>query len=484
MSLNKYRNIYCIGLKGSGMCALAILLKNRGCNVSGSDISQTFYTDELLAQAHITCAQEFDVQNIPSNTDVVIYSAAYTSENNEELKYALQHFECMVYPQALGAISNELSACAVIGTHGKTTTTAIIGCLAKALALPVMVLTGARVNDWNGNIWVGGNDMLVAEVCEYRNHLQYFCPNFVVYTSAELDHPDYFSHEHEVIATFKQFLQNIDTPKTIIACMDNEGVKNTLETDFSNAYVGYGAVQNGNKSMQVRYTLHTNSGTGGKQHFSVTGLSDYADTLDWSISMPGEALVANSVAALIFIREYMNTNNIQNIHWDCMKDALAAFHGISRRCEIVYQHNDITILDDYAHHPTAIKMTLEGIKSLYNPKRLIVDFMPHTYTRTGALLDDFSAAFSSADILILNDIYASAREKELYVQSVAQGSMVEIDGYSFMQSVAQHHNNVQYMPDFDEVVSWAHEHLESGDVFVTMGAGDNFRIAHMLIEKI
>lgn len=514
MQLIRAKHLHFIGLKGSGMCALALLLKKLGKQITGSDIADVFYTDALLADAKIECTISFAPSNIPTDTDLIIYSAAYSPLINAELAYAMQHYPYMVYPQALGALSREYPSCAVIGTHGKTTTTAFVGTLCKQLQLPLMVLTGGRVTDWDNNTyWYGGDHGLVAEVCEYRNHFKHFVPNFALYTSAEFDHPDYFKSEQEVILTFQNFLHTIKIPKKIIACLDDRGVRESIDTQLFQHIISYGFERSsentiGDESqsaykLDIKVSIHSRDLQDSdvkntiddiseknlnlkKQYFTIKGLAPYADKIHWQLSVPGKALVLNAVAALIFIREWciLQGSILSETQWNFARDALAQFRGVSRRCELLYRDNGIVVLDDYAHHPTAIKMTLEGIVNFYNPKRLIVDFMPHTFTRTASLLDDFVQSFESADIVIINNIYGSAREQQNYQELVTDNNLPNIEGAGFVNHMNAYHTRVQYIPDFEQAAQWVIENLLEGDVFVSMGAGDNFRIAQNVARHL
>lgn len=479
MDIVDYKNLYFIGIKGSGMCALAMLLKKRGHTIIGSDVADIFYTDELLSNASIECYQGFSITNIEKNKsaiEAVIYSAAYTEENNAELRLASTLFPCMIYPKALGSISKSMPSCAIIGTHGKTTTAALTGVIMQSLNLPCSILAGSKVPDWDNTIWYGGDEFFVSEVCEYRNHFDNFYANYALYTSAELDHPDFFENEEAVYASFQNFLLNIDSPKKIIACGDSKGVLHTLDI-IKTPCLYYGVHKN--NDIQIIPHMRKNSiAKKGMQSFTIKGLSDVADALEWSIPIPGKALVLNTVGALVLVREWTNDTN-HTIVWENVRNALATFGGVSRRCEVVYKTNDIILLDDYAHHPTAIKMTLEGIRNFYEPKRLIVDFMPHTYSRSIALLDEFAHSFAAVDVLIINDIYSSAREKALY-----NTTKTPFTGETFANAVRMHHNNTHYIPTFDDATTYITSILKKGDVVVSMGAGDNFRIIHNLKSKI
>lgn len=509
------KKFHFIGLKGSGMCALALLLHKLGKHISGSDIADFFYTDELLRNAGLRCSIGFKADNIPIDTDIIIYSSAYTEENNEELALAKKTHICLSYPQALGKFSEQLNSCAVIGTHGKTTTSALIGTIAKALRYPIMALTGGKVSDWENNtVWFGGDKVFVAEACEYRNNFMHFKANYAIYTSAELDHPDFFENKQAVIDGFTQFLSTLETPKILIACVDDAGVRKSLSQlshdiseDITSIRYGSHIPQDTSRNFKenicdvclIEHKISTNSDKKVVQSFRIQGLDKKADTLQWELPIPGKSLVLNAIGALILIRELHLQLNIlpEDLDWNIAREALANFRGISRRCELLYKDDKYIVLDDYAHHPTAIKMTLEGIRNFYAPTRLIVDFMSHTYTRTAVLLDDFVKSLSSADIIIINDIYGSAREQSCTPlkentsektntqhEKTDKEKLYFLDGKKFSDKVKEYHQEVYYMPNFMHAAKWVAKSLQPGDLFVTMGAGDNFRIAQSVVALI
>ncbi len=486
------RHIHCIGIKGSGLAALAILLKQSKYCISGSDVSDVFYTDSMLQNAGIAWNTGFNPKNIPPKTELVIYSAAYNFENNAELAYAKnKSVSCLSYPEALGMFSRTRESWAVIGTHGKTTTTAFIGLLCKSQNMDASVLTGSALPDFgNSAVLHQGDKVFFAEVCEYKNHFAHFSPHAAVFTSAEWDHPDYFSSVDEVFKHFASFLKRLPKNAPLIACIDDAGVQDTLrrtKQGVSNAahtyfYTSTPQIPKAFEEM-AKHIIHIEEQgivmheRGKVQSFRIHGLDTEADRLVWYLPMPSLALVYNATAALISLATYMKNRGIA-IDWQAMQKTLAHCRGISRRSEVLHHDAHYTIVDDYAHHPTAIEKTLQGITAFYQPKRLRVNFMPHTYSRTEKLWSDFLTCFTSADEVIVNDVYASAREEH--------AKNTNKDAEHLAQDIASRNATmrVQYIPTIEQTIEYVAGSLESGDLFLSMGAGDNFRASHAIAQKI
>ncbi len=485
-------NIHCIGIKGSGMAALAVLLSKMGYSISGTDHADHFHTDTLLLQNNIQFSEGFSPSNIPPQTQTIIYSAAYSKKDCNELAHAMKHFPCFSYPEALGMLSKAYAFWTVIGTHGKTSTAALIALMCKTLSLPTSVLVGGVVQDLNDNaIWHNGEKAFFTEVCEYKNHLSKISPSATIFTSAEWDHPDYFRNEAAVYKAFANFLHQLPSSSPLIACLDNNGVKNTLHLLSSKKKLpphlkiyGYGRTPHQNIShINTHKYVHIHNTTSSTKHnkkhmlsFSISGLSQKADSLQWHISKPPEVLIDNSVAALLTMYAYAEQNKEHtNINYPILQKMLLSFKGVRRRCEIVYKNASYLILDDYGHHPTAIAHTLQSIKEFYSPRRLIVDFMSHTYTRTIAFWDEFIFCFDNADILIINDIYSSEREKTLLQNST---DITAYDAQHLCNAISKRNiSHTQYIHCLTKTAEHVCNIIQEGDVFVTMGAGDTFRVA-------
>ncbi|TVQ18158.1 MAG: UDP-N-acetylmuramate--L-alanine ligase [Spirochaetaceae bacterium] len=446
-----------VGIKGTGMAALAEILVARGLSVTGSDVAERFYTDRILQNAGIAYIEGFDAANLPDDVDVVVYSSAYDRSIHPELVEASRRsILCIEYTEALGAISREAFSVGVSGVHGKTTTTALVAALVRAHQSPGTVLAGSALADVGGrSTLIQGRDFLVAETCEYRRHFLRFAPAAVVITNVEADHLDYFADAADVEAAFVEYARLLPRSGTLIACADDPGAARVVDAVIRERpdlrIVRYGA------SAAGPYRIAVTSRASGMIGFTV-------GDLELELHVPGDHNALNTAAAIAAFDTLPGVTRDA----DLTRRAIAGFSGTRRRSEVVGTRNGVTVVDDYAHHPTAIVTTLAGLRSFYPGRRLVLSFMSHTYTRTVRLLDELADALTGADELVLHDIYASARE------SRPDG----VDGRILVDAARARGVDARYVPDPIAALPMLDELLRPGDLFVTMGAGNNWELAH------
>jgi len=470
--------VYFVGIKGTGVCALAELVYNSGVKVSGSDISEKFYTDEILEALKIPYYEEFDAAHIGKDIDMVIYSAAYGADTNPELKRAQELDIPMVkYTDALGAWSAKFDSTGICGVHGKTTTTAICGILMKAARLPAQVLVGSAVIDFGGRSTISlGDKYFIAETCEYRKHFLSFHPRRIILTAVESDHQDFFPTYESIRDAFVEYCRMLPEGGQLIYCADDRGateVANIIKNDNRRIQlVQYGFSAEGDFKINS-YKVENEKGV-----FSVAGFPD-----EFKIRIPGKHQALNVSAGLALASSLAKNDGVVNgtglnqNQLESIKNALINFKSTKRRSEIVGETGGIIFMDDYGHHPTAIETTLAGIKSFYPNRRLIVSFMSHTYTRTSALLDEFSKCFNDADILYLHKIYASAREN--YKGGVNGRTLYE---KTSAVRAAACKGQTFYVDEIDDAFKPLCETLKSGDIFITLGAGNNWPLGVKLFK--
>ena len=487
------KKIYFVGIKGTGMAALAEMFKKLGADVSGSDTTEKFYTDEVLTSLEIPYNEGFNGGNVPDSADLVIHSSAYSRDQNPELITAAgKGLEIKEYTEALGAFSADIKSCGIAGVHGKTTTTGILGTVLKTLDLPVSVLAGSAVSNFDGkSTYINGKQYFAAETCEYKRHFLSFHPDIILLTGIEADHLDYFKDYNDIFSAFYEYVSRLPENGTLVYCSDDDGASElALELKSSRKdleFIPYGFKAEGD------YKITSLTQKEGKVCFSLSGYQK-----EFEIRIPGRHTVLNcagaaAAAAVIYkdinksafshncccFKEKDKTDSddlsatfVSNFT-DKLAEGFSAFSGSRRRSEILGERGGILFIDDYAHHPTALKTTIEGFKSFYPGRRIVVDFMSHTYSRTRALLDDFASSFSSADLVIINKIYASAREK---------GGKTDLDRI-FFERVCDFHDNVCYYEEPLSAFDYLKEELKEGDVFITMGAGDNWTLGRKLYDS-
>jgi len=475
-TIRNLSSVYFIGIKGTGVCALAELIHKTGVKVSGSDTPEVFYTDAILKELNIPYYENFDPSHINKSFDMVIHSAAYSADSNPELAEALKlNIPVLKYTDALGAWSARFDSTGICGVHGKTTTTAIAGVLMRAVALPAQILTGSAAVDFGGRSTLSlGDKYFIAETCEYRKHFLSFRPRRIILTSVESDHQDCFPDYESIRDAFVEYCRLLPQGGQLIFCADDHGaseVAKIIENDNRGIkIIPYGFTALGDYKI-TSYNVENERAV-----FTLSGISG-----EFKMRIPGRHEALNAAAALALTvslakneRSDSNGNVLSDVQIASIKTALENFRSTKRRSEIIGEVGGIIFMDDYGHHPTAIKTTLAGIKSFYPTRRLIVSFMSHTYTRTSALIEEFASSFESADLLFLHKIYSSAREN--YTGGVNGRTLFE-KAVSFRSG-----DTTYYVDEPDDAFEPLCEMLKSGDIFVTLGAGNNWPLGEKLFS--
>ncbi len=465
MDLSKIKTIYMIGIKGVGMTMLAEFLAHDGFSISGSDTAETFMTDSVLQKAGIKVFQGFDESNLNEDADLVVYSTAYNETNNVELNKAIaKKMKVATFAQTLGEVFNGRHGVAVCGSHGKTTTTAWLGYVLAECGIKSNVMVGAQVPQFGGASLTGDSNYLVIEADEYQNKLQYFNPKMILLNNIDFDHPDFYEDEAAYEQAFIEFIFKLPKSGILIANFDDEIVKRLSKAYCHARIIGYG------KSDDADYRISGIEWDGQKQYFKLQMRDDegLSDVGEFSILLNGEHNVHNAAAVIIAAIEL-------NADLHLIRRAVGEFTGTARRMQKMGEFNKAIIIDDYAHHPTEIKATLQALKQKYDNKKLRIVFHPHTFSRTQALIDDFAKSFSKADEVIVLDIYSSAREEK-----------GEITGEQVAEYISQNlgpKKLVKYLGTLDEVEHYLRTTAMEGDLILLMGAGDVFRIGERLVSR-
>lgn len=430
--LDNFRHVHFIGIGGSGISALAYLALAHNIKVSGSDTSQNPTIDKLTGEGvviHIGHAK----RNVGELCELVIYTEAIDRQKNPEyLEAERRGIPMLSYFQALGRLSQSKKTIVVSGTHGKTTTTAMLGeALINAKTDPT-VIVGSRVPAFgNKNICIGHSEWLVAEGCEYRRSFLNFQPFGVVLTNCELDHPDYYKNEGDYVSAFKELVEKI--PKN-----------------------GFLVFNKSDKNCQ--------------------SLSKMCKGEKLPVSLPGEELklkVAGDFnqlnANLAFAAALQVTDQTHLI-----REALENFSGTARRMEVKGEKNGVLVIDDYGHHPTEIRVTLAALKKTHPNRRLICIFQPHQYSRTYELLDQFAHSFSSADIVIIPNIFEARDTAE---------DKAKISAEKLAQAIQKNGVDCRWGKGFPETLKMLKNTAVKGDLIVTMGAGDVYLIGEEFLQR-
>ena len=461
--------VHLVGIKGTGMVGLADVLRQRAARVTGSDTDEVFYTDEILNRLGIVWRQPFSEANIADDTQLVIYSPAYSRETHPELvEAASRGIPLVSYPEALGVLSRQADSSGVAGTHGKSTTTALTGTILKELGVPATVLLGAAVSTFDGrSAMAAGEKYFVAEACEYRRHFLFFRPHRIVVTSVEEDHLDYFRGLEDVLDAFVEFADLLPDNGQFVYNADDPGVLRVVDRVRAKrsriVFCPYG------QNSGALHRILEISEQAGRTEFRLQGWSEPV-----RLTIPGLHSVWNAVAAIVLSSLIYESHTGESPDQAIVSRAVGSFAGCRRRSEVVGESRGVLFLDDYAHHPTAIAKTIDGIRRFYPGRRIVVDFMPHLYSRTRALLGAFGTSFASADEVILHRIYASAREDD----------PGDISGEDLYREVAKNHRRVFYFEDVEDAGPHLESTLADGDLLLTLGAGDNWRIGRLMLDAL
>ena len=450
-------------------------MRGAGMKVSGSDLGEVFYTDAILKELGIPYYEHFDAAHIRDDFDLVIHSAAYGADTNPELAEAKRRsLPILNYPEALGAWSAAFDSTGVAGVHGKTTTTAMAGALMKGAGLPAQILAGSAAFNGRSTLTLG-NKYFIAETCEYRKHFLFFHPKRIILTAVESDHQDFFPTYESIRGAFIEYCRLLPPGGELIYCADDPGageVARTMEKENRGlVLIPYGF------SAPGPYQINSYRVENERALFSVAA---FPGEFTLRVSGRHEALNAAAALALTALLVKKESGGMVEDGWNEKRQAgarkaLEEFRGSKRRSEITGEAGGIIFMDDYGHHPTAIQTTLLGLKSFYPSRRLVVSFMSHTYSRTAALLDDFARSLSIADALFLHKIYASAREqysggvngKTLYEKAKELCSAAGPAG-------GLSADNVYYVDEPLDAIEPLKKILKSGDLFITLGAGNNW----------
>ena len=457
IDLSKYRKIHCIGIGGIGLSAIAEILLSRGYSVSGSDMKESDITDRLRQTGAIIYLEHV-AENV-EGADLVVYSAAIAEENPEMVRAKELGIPTASRAEILGFLMDEYpNSIAISGTHGKTTTTSMVSVILEKNKLEPTILVGGYLSEIDGNYKVGDGSFFVTEACEYRDSFLSLRPYIEVILNIDSDHLDYFKDIEHIVRSFDSFAKNIKPGGNIIAYDANPFI-NRIIKDIE------GAITYGYNPSCTYAISDVKFDTNGMPSFNISYRGEPQGTME--LSVPGEHNILNATAAFACCHQL----GVASV--DIIRE-LKLYTGTKRRFDIIGKAKDgVTVVDDYAHHPTEIKATLSAAQNLMHNKIWCL-FQPHTYTRTLALFDDFIDSFKGADILVLTDIYA-AREKDIY--NISSDKLAE------RIKLAHPEIEVVYIKDFDEIASKVLAEAERDDLVITMGAGDIYKVGQIILEK-
>ncbi|MBL7999415.1 MAG: UDP-N-acetylmuramate--L-alanine ligase [Candidatus Kapabacteria bacterium] len=439
------KHIHFVGIGGIGMSGIAEILLSQGFTVSGSDTARsdnTEYLQSLGATVHIGHAAE----NI-AGAEAVVYSSAVEPDANPETIAAMQLKVPVIRRAEMLAEVSRLNYClAVAGTHGKTTTTSMAGLVLMNAGIDPTVIVGGRLRGLGGsNARLGKGQWTVVEADEYDRSFLQLLPTVAVVTNIEAEHLDIYADIDDIKRTFIEFVNKVPFYGAVVACMDDTGVRDIMHS-INKKVVTYGFSPHSDvRAVNTTYAERTSECT-------VYAFGKEVGVL--RLNIPGKHNVSNALAAVAAGLQL-------GVPFESIAHALAEFHGVLRRFEIVGERDGVIVVDDYAHHHTEVQATLKAAKSGWN-RRVVAVFQPHTYTRTRDFIKEFAVSFDDADEVIVTDVYGS-REKPI------EGITGELIANAIRSAG---HRHVHYVQDKAIIPEYLTSVIQSGDMLITLGAGD------------
>ena len=453
--IDKSKQVFFVGIGGISMSALAHILKNDGYSVAGSDFKESA-TVQALREMGISVAIGHAGENV-KDAGLVVYTAAVKEDNPELVAAKEQGIPAIERATLLGAMmKNYKYPVAVSGTHGKTTATSMLAHVLCGAEMDPTILVGGVLPLIGGNMRDGGKDYFVTEACEYCASFLKFFPLYSIILNVEEDHLDYFKDLEDIINCFRTFVEKTPENGAVIANFDDENVRKTV-ANTQKRIISFGTEWE--KADYVAKNIIF--GDDGFAEFDVyRGGEMY---LRIKLNVPGMHNVKNALA-VIAVSDLLGTDG------EDIRKGFLSFKGTNRRFEKKGEIKGASVVDDYAHHPTEIKATLKAAKTMAGTGKVRCVFQPHTYTRSLALKNEFAVAFADCDDLVLTDIYA-AREKDTGL--ISSQDLVEV--------INENSHNAVYIKEFDDVAAYFKKQAQPGDIIITMGAGDVYKIGESML---
>lgn len=450
MQLQNIKHIHFIGVGGSGLSALARICQKLGFVVSGSDIEESKTTKELQNEG-ITVYIGHHEKNIGKSIDLVIVTSAVIEENPEVEEAKRKGIPVFKRDFLIGKLMEGKIGIGISGTHGKTTTTAMVTYLLKSNKLDPTFLIGGVSKNYQTNAGVGTKDYFVIEADEYDNAFLGLKPQIAVVTSIEMDHPDCFANLQEYTTAFKKFLSLVPEDGLVVACGDWPEIQKILP-QLNAEVITYG------KNKKNDWYFQKVKLSPGRSSFNVC--KNGKEVGSFGLSIPGEHNVTNALVPII-IGDYLG------IPLQGIKSALQTFKGTKMRFDILGEVNDILVVEDYAHHPTAVRVTLQAGLTYNRPVKVV--YQPHQYARTAVLLNDYEGVFAGAKKVYLNKIFA-ARDKDTTC----------VSGEDLLKVIKKDGTDAEYIESIDGLFEKAASEADPGDLILVMAVGNG----HIIAEKI
>ncbi len=453
-----HMRVHMIGIGGSGMSAAAAMLLKLGATVSGSD-AVDFEGLGALVSGGARVAVGHREEQLHPGTDLVVISAAIPESNPELTAARRRGLPVIKYAELLGAVMRHRRGVAIAGTHGKSTTTAMCAHLFREAGLAPSFIIGARSDQLGGNGDVGSGPHLIVESCEFDRSFLHLRPVSAAILNIEPDHLDCYGDFEQIIEAFAQFAANVNPDGLLVCNAEDRWAREAAAS--AKARVQTLGFEAGADWQALNLTSDR-----GRYAFDITLRGQCV--LSSRLVIPGRYNVGNALAAVALTCDAGGDPA-------AIAHALSTFAGIRRRLTWRGEGGGVTVVDDYAHHPTEIRVTIEAVRYRYQPKRTWVVFQPHQYSRTRFFLDEFAGSFEGVDEVVVPDVYG-AREGGAGVEQVGSAELV--------LRICKNGGRARYLPTLEAIVDHVARHVVEGDLVVTMGAGDVWKVADELVERI
>jgi len=455
MFLKKY-HIHFVGIGGIGMSGIAELLLNLGYKVSGSDISSSDIT-RRLERLGGTIFKGHSAEQV-QGADVVVTSSAVGPDNPEVVAAGRGSIPVIPRAEMLAELMRLKYSVAVAGAHGKTSTTSIVAAVLGKGGLDPTVVIGGKLKSIDSNALLGEGDYIVAEADESDGSFLKMSPTIAVVTNIDREHLDFYRDLDHIKDVFMSFIEKIPFYGLAVLCLDDESIQGLIP-NIHKRFTTYGM------STQADFQAKNVAFEGLQSRFKVYHLGTLLGEI--LLNLPGLHNVYNSLASIAVGIEL-------DIPFEVIKSALQTAEGVQRRLEIKGEKKGVTVIDDYGHHPTEIKTTLQAARDCWPGRRIVVVFQPHRYSRTEALFDDFTRSFYQSDLLVVLPIYAAGEEK-----------IKGVEGYALFEGIQRHgHRDAVYMQDFETTVAHLKDVLAPNDIMITLGAGDVWKVGEMVLDEL
>ena len=448
------KKIHLIGIGGISMSSIALMLKNMNALVTGSDLTETGITKNLNKYGIKVLYGHHP--ELVKDADIIVYTAAIHEDDPERKEAKNLNKSTFERAEFLGMLMKEFkNSLCVSGTHGKSTTTGMLSLIFLEAGLNPTIQVGAIMPEINGNTHLGSHDYFVMEACEYVDSFLHFHPTSAIITNIDNDHLDYFKNLDNIKKSFYKYVSLL--PENGYLVKNNDDANSDELDKYTKAKVITYGINNKANYMAKDITCN-NLG-----HYSYKLYKDNTYIIDINLNINGYHNIYNSLAAFVLAHEYIFDINI-------IKNAIEKYHGVGRRFEYLGKYKGAYIYDDYAHHPSEIKTTLESVKSVKHNSSWAV-FQSHTYSRTKEHLDDFASVLANFDHIIIAKIYPA---REINTFNISEDMLVD--------KIKDKNKNVIYIDDFDKIVNYLKENVKDEDLVITIGAGPINMVAKKLVD--